>query len=69
MQVDPRYDDVVAEIVTYLRGVAVRATNAGVSPLWLDPGIGFGKTTAHNVSCSRTWTSSWTSRTSSAPVY
>ena len=28
----------------------MRATNAGVSPLWLDPGIGFGKTTAHNVS-------------------
>jgi dihydropteroate synthase len=50
MQDDPRYDDVVAEIVSYLRGVAVRATNAGVSPLWLDPGIGFGKTTAHNVS-------------------
>jgi dihydropteroate synthase len=50
MQVDPRYDDVVAEIVTYLRRVAVRATKAGVSPLWLDPGIGFGKTTAHNVS-------------------
>jgi dihydropteroate synthase len=49
MQNDPRYDDVVAEIVTYLRDVATRATTAGVSQLWLDPGIGFGKTTQHNV--------------------
>jgi dihydropteroate synthase len=49
MQNDPRYDDVVAEIMTYLRDVASRAGTAGVSPLWLDPGIGFGKTTQHNI--------------------
>lgn len=49
MQNDPRYEDVVAEIVSYLRDVATRAKAAGVSPLWLDPGIGFGKTTRHNV--------------------
>ncbi len=49
MQDDPRYEDVVVEIVTYLRDVATRARAAGVSPLWLDPGIGFGKTTQHNV--------------------
>jgi dihydropteroate synthase len=49
MQNDPRYDDVVAEIMTYLRDVAVRARAAHVSPLWLDPGIGFGKTTRHNI--------------------
>ncbi len=49
MQNDPRYDDVVAEILDYLRDVATRARNAEVAPLWLDPGIGFGKTTRHNV--------------------
>ena len=49
MQDDPHYDDVVAEIVAYLRDVASRASSAGVSPLWLDPGIGFGKTTQHNI--------------------
>jgi dihydropteroate synthase len=49
MQDDPRYDDVVDEISAYLRVVATRARHAGVSPLWLDPGIGFGKTTRHNV--------------------
>jgi dihydropteroate synthase len=49
MQNDPRYEDVVAEIMAYLRDVAIRARNAGVAPLWLDPGIGFGKTTRHNV--------------------
>ena len=50
MQLDPRYDDVVAEIHAYLaaRHAALRA--AGIAPdrICLDPGIGFGKTHAHN---------------------
>ena len=47
MQDDPIYDDVLAEVGAGLRGAAVRGRNAGVEHLWLDPGIGFGKTTAH----------------------
>jgi dihydropteroate synthase len=52
MQVDPRYDDVVAEVVTFLADRARAAIAAGVTRenIWLDPGIGFGKTTAHNLS-------------------
>ncbi len=50
MQVDPTYDDVVAEVIAALEEVARRARAAGVSRLWLDPGIGFGKTVAHNLS-------------------
>ncbi len=49
MQVDPRYDDVVAEVLAHLDDLAGRARAAGVGELWLDPGIGFGKTTAHNL--------------------
>lgn len=49
MQNDPLYDDVVAEIVSYLAEVASRASAAKVSPFWIDPGIGFGKTTRHNI--------------------
>jgi dihydropteroate synthase len=49
MQVNPTYGDVVAEIGEFLAAMAERARTAGVTRLWLDPGIGFGKTTAHNV--------------------
>ena len=49
MQVDPSYDDVVDEVRSFLVGRARRAVAAGVEEVWLDPGIGFGKTTAHNV--------------------
>jgi dihydropteroate synthase len=51
MQEDPRYDDVVAEVVTFLAARAQAAIAAGVrrEAIWLDPGIGFGKTTAHNL--------------------
>jgi dihydropteroate synthase len=50
MQLHPTYDDVVGEIGEFLAGMAERARMAGVTTLWLDPGIGFGKTTAHNIS-------------------
>ncbi|MGI9608410.1 MAG: dihydropteroate synthase [Acidimicrobiales bacterium] len=49
MQVDPTYDDVVAEIMAALSDAAARGERAGVPAIWLDPGIGFGKTTGHNL--------------------
>lgn len=49
MQIDPHYDDVVTEVVDYLAARAVRAIAAGVEEVWLDPGIGFGKTARHNL--------------------
>ena len=49
MQVDPRYDDVVAEVRDLLAGRAAAALGAGVTEVWIDPGIGFGKTVDHNL--------------------
>ncbi|WP_299177651.1 dihydropteroate synthase [uncultured Brevundimonas sp.] len=51
MQADPRYDDVAAEVRDYLAGRAEAAMAAGVAreKIWLDPGVGFGKTAAHNM--------------------
>ena len=51
MQDDPRYDDVVGEVVAHLAARAEAAMQAGVArdKIWLDPGIGFAKTTAHNL--------------------
>ena len=51
MQADPRYGDVVAEVRDYLRDRAGAAMAAGVARenIWLDPGIGFGKTLEHNM--------------------
>jgi dihydropteroate synthase len=49
MQVDPRYDDVVAEVRDFLVERAGAARAAGVEEVWIDPGIGFGKTMAHNL--------------------
>lgn len=51
MQVAPVYDDVVGEVLEYLVGRAEAAVAQGVDRerLWIDPGIGFGKTSAHNL--------------------
>lgn len=51
MQADPRYGDVVAEVGDWLVHQASLARQAGVgsAKIWLDPGIGFGKTRAHNL--------------------
>ena len=49
MQANPTYDDVVEEVAEYLRAAAQRAKACAVPTLWLDPGIGFGKTVAHNL--------------------
>ncbi len=50
MQDEPRYTDVVSEVVAFLVDRADRARAAGVEEVWIDPGIGFGKTPAHNLS-------------------
>ena len=51
MQAAPRYDDVVAEVTDWLAARAEAAMAAGVARerIWLDPGLGFGKTAAHNL--------------------
>ena len=49
MQRDPVYDDVVAEVRAFLVERARAARAAGVAEVWIDPGIGFGKTTGHNL--------------------
>jgi dihydropteroate synthase len=49
MQDAPRYDDVVTEVRDYLVARARAATAAGVAEVWIDPGIGFGKTLDHNL--------------------
>jgi dihydropteroate synthase len=51
MQADPQYDDVVIEVVEFLMERAKTAEAAGIAPerIFLDPGIGFGKTTEHNL--------------------
>lgn len=51
MQFDPTYGDVVAEVCGFLAERLEVATGAGVEEerIWLDPGIGFGKTVEHNL--------------------
>jgi len=49
MQDDPRYDDVVGEIADFLAAAVERGRAAGVTDIWIDPGIGFGKTLDHNL--------------------
>jgi dihydropteroate synthase len=50
MQRDPHYDDVVDEVRAFLAARIEAALAAGVAEerIWVDPGIGFGKTAAHN---------------------
>lgn len=49
MQEHPCYDDVVADVRDFLVGRAEAARSAGVADVWLDPGIGFGKSLDHNL--------------------
>ena len=48
MQASPRYDDVVGEVRAFLVERADAARAAGVEEVWIDPGLGFGKTATHN---------------------
>jgi dihydropteroate synthase len=52
MQGEPKYQDVVAEVLEYLLARANRAEQHGVTKenIFIDPGIGFGKTLQHNLS-------------------
>ncbi len=51
MQIAPAYDDVVGEVIAFLKARAEAAIKAGVKPhnIIVDPGIGFGKTLEHNL--------------------
>ncbi len=51
MQRDPRYTDVVAEVIEFLAGRIEAAQRAGIprERIMVDPGFGFGKTIAHNL--------------------
>ncbi len=51
MQDDPRYDDVVDDVKAFLVARMEFAIGEGVAEerIWLDPGIGFGKTLEHNL--------------------
>jgi dihydropteroate synthase len=50
MQDDPCYDVVVDEVSAFVLERAQLAYDAGVEEVWVDPGIGFGKTIDHNLS-------------------
>jgi dihydropteroate synthase len=51
MQAEPRYDDVVAEVRDFLVARAEKAVRIGIprERVFIDPGIGFGKTLEHNL--------------------
>jgi dihydropteroate synthase len=51
MQVKPKYKDVVSEVSKFLLDRAKRAEKSGIPKerIFIDPGIGFGKTTEHNL--------------------
>jgi len=55
MQRDPRYDDVVAEVSGFLRDRLERCMEAGIGRerIVVDPGFGFGKTLAHNLTLTK----------------
>lgn len=53
MQREPHYDDVQRVVVAELQAAAARALAAGVPSVMLDPGIGFGKTSVHNLTLLR----------------
>ena len=51
MQTEPKYEDVVSEVLEFLLGRAKRAEGFGIAKnmIFIDPGIGFGKTLEHNL--------------------
>ena len=51
MQLAPTYDDVVSEVADFFRQRYEVAIRSGIDPICIafDPGIGFGKTVAHNL--------------------
>jgi dihydropteroate synthase len=55
MQQRPRYKNVVVDVREYLIHAAMLAEDKGVARerIWIDPGIGFGKNVAHNLTLLR----------------
>jgi dihydropteroate synthase len=55
MQDDPSYGDLMGEVAGFLAGAIERAVSAGIGDdqIAVDPGIGFGKTTKHNLAILR----------------
>jgi dihydropteroate synthase len=55
MQDSPRYADVVEDVLAFLLDVVGRAEKGGIARqrIWIDPGIGFGKTVQHNLTLLR----------------
>ncbi|MFA5156030.1 MAG: dihydropteroate synthase [Candidatus Omnitrophota bacterium] len=51
MQVNPKYGSLIDEVIGYLRNAIIRAQDAGIGKdkIVIDPGLGFGKTLAHNL--------------------
>ena len=51
MQIEPKYDDVVGEVLQFLLERTRRAEQFGIDKgkIFIDPGIGFGKTLEHNL--------------------
>jgi dihydropteroate synthase len=51
MQAEPKYEDVVDEVLEFLLSRAKKAVDIGMPPerIFIDPGIGFGKTFEHNL--------------------
>jgi dihydropteroate synthase len=49
MQINPYYDDVIAEIFNFLSKQTQKAEISGVNKLFIDPGIGFGKRLEDNL--------------------
>ncbi|MEN8733178.1 MAG: dihydropteroate synthase [Bacteroidia bacterium] len=48
MQYDPRYANVVGDVLAYLSAKKEECMAAGIQDIMLDPGFGFGKTEQHN---------------------
>ena len=59
MQDDPHYDDLISEIISFLRNAKKVATDHGIREdhIIIDPGIGFGKRIEHNLEIIRSLSS------------
>ena len=48
MQIDPSYENVIEEVYDFLDGQVKKAKSAGINQIFIDPGIGFGKSVDDN---------------------
>lgn len=48
MQLNPKYEDVVLDILKYLRDMVYKLRSLGIKDIVIDPGFGFGKTVQQN---------------------